>query len=63
MPTYTYFCEKCDKEFEEFHSIKDQLEECPTCKKNGEAAVAPKRLINGSSFILLGGGWAAEGYK
>jgi len=62
MPTYTYECET-HGEFEEFHSITTQLEECPKCKAEGHPAVAPKRLINGSSFILLGGGWAASGYK
>ena len=59
MPTYTYFCEKCNKEFEEMHSINEELEECPECKTKN-----PKRLISGGTgFVLKGGGWANEGYK
>ncbi len=67
MPTYTYECEK-HGEFEWQHSIKDQLEECPYCKKENEGTDKPpqavKRLISGGTgFMLKGGGWASEGYK
>lgn len=30
MPTYSYFCEKCDSEFELFFYIKDYIEQ-PKC--------------------------------
>lgn len=64
MPTYSYFCDHCQKEFEEFHSITEQLEECPVCKENGNPPIAPKRLISGGTgFQLLGGGWAADKYS
>jgi putative FmdB family regulatory protein len=64
MPSYEYFCEKCNKEFEETHSISTELEECPECKKNGLDPVKPKRLISGgTNFILNGGGWGSTGYS
>lgn len=64
MPFYLYECLDCKKEFEEFHSITEQLQECPLCKANGKQSSPPKRLIaSGSTFILSGGGWANEGYK
>lgn len=63
MPTYLYHCEKCQKEFEAEHSINDELQECSTCKQNG-LSIKPKKLIaGGSSFILIGGGWAKDQYK
>lgn len=63
MPTYVYCCD-AHGEFEEFHSIKEQLEECPKCKAEGIKSDPPKRLIaGGSSFILTGGGWANTGYS
>jgi putative FmdB family regulatory protein len=63
MPTYLYSCEQCKQEFEEYHSMSHVLEECPKCKANGKESPPPKRLISGTSFILVGGGWASEGYK
>lgn len=63
MPTYIY---KCDihGEFEEIHSITEQLEECPKCKKEGLEPQKVIRLISSNGiFILNGGGWAREGYS
>ena len=34
------------EEFEEFHSMSEQLEECPKCKEKGLPNHKPKRLIN-----------------
>ena len=64
MPTYLYFCPD-HGEFEEFHSIKEKLEECPICKEEGKNPPCKVvRLISkGSSFILLGSGWANTGYS
>lgn len=63
MPTYTYRCE-VHGEFEQEHSIKEQLEDCPKCKEEG---LEPKKIVRlisgGSTFILSGGGWAKEGYS
>lgn len=61
MPTYLYECQNPKHgEFEIEHSIKEKLEFCPSCKKKYKV----KRLIaSGGKFILLGGGWAKEGYS
>jgi putative FmdB family regulatory protein len=63
MPTYVYSCE-LHGEFEEFHSIKEKLEECPKCKEEGiDPPKKVKRLISGgTSFILSGTGWAKDSY-
>ena len=36
MPTYTYYCEDCAKEFELFSYIKDYIDQpkCQFCQKN-----------------------------
>lgn len=63
MPTYTYRCD-VHGEFDENHSIKEILEDCPKCKKEGLEPQKIVRLISGgSTFILSGGGWAKEGYS
>lgn len=49
MPTYEYRCTINDIEFEEFHSIVTQLEECPICKEKNLEQHKPKRLISGGS--------------
>lgn len=37
MPTYEYFCEKCEKQYDEIKSIKeyDGKDRCPLCKSQG----------------------------
>lgn len=63
MPTYTYLCE-VHGEFEEEHSIKEQLEECPKCQHEGLVPKKVKRLISaGTGFILSGSGWAKDNYS
>lgn len=65
MPTYLYKCE-IHGEFEESHSIKELLTECPLCK--AESIEPPKKIVrliaSGGSFILKSGGsgWASNGY-
>jgi len=63
MPTYLYLCKGDHGEFEIVHSIKEELQECPKCKEEGKQSDPPQRLIASTSFILVGGGWASEGYK
>ncbi len=63
MPTYLYCCKE-HGEFEEFHSITSQLDECPKCKAEGKTSEPPTRLIaSGSTFILTGSGWAKDNYS
>lgn len=51
MPTYLYEClgEGKHGEFEEDHSIKIKLEECPLCKEAGLSAQPVRRLISPST--------------
>lgn len=60
MPTYDYECTACKHTWEVVQKMDDpKLTICPECNKE-EA----KRLISGgTTFQLLGGGWAKEGYK
>jgi putative FmdB family regulatory protein len=65
MPTYLYKCE-IHGEFEESHSIKELLIDCPKCIADG---LEPKKLVRliapGASFVLKegGSGWARNGYS
>lgn len=50
MPTYDYFCEKCQNTFEYFQSMSDSvLKKCPKCNKN------VRRLISGGSGLIFKG--------
>lgn len=31
MPTYTYLCNKCEHQFDAFHSYKERLTDCEKC--------------------------------
>lgn len=66
MPTYLYHCKE-HGEFEEFHSITEQLLECPQCAAEGKISEEPPtRLIaSGTTFILNSGGvgWAKNSYS
>ena len=48
MPTYLYECSK-HGEFEEVHSIKITLEDCPKCQEEGLVPQKLKPLISGGS--------------
>lgn len=58
--TYEYICQNCSHNWEQEQKITENaIKECPNCNKQ-----TAKRLISkNSSFILLGSGWASEGYK
>jgi putative FmdB family regulatory protein len=59
MPTYEYRCKSCDEVFETIQSIKAEASaECPKCHN-----ITTIRLISGGSFVLKGGGWAADNYS
>ena len=65
MPTYEYLCDKCQHQFEEFHSITAKpLRKCPKCGK-----MKLRRLIGtGAGIIFKGSGfyetdYRSEGYK
>ena len=60
MPTYEYACQKCEHEFEQFQSMRDEpLKKCPKCKK-----AALKRLVgSGAGLIFKGTGFYITDYK
>jgi putative FmdB family regulatory protein len=62
MPSYTYSCSVCG-EFEKEHSIKEKLENCPTCLEQGNTNPVVRLISSGGSFILQGSGWAKDNYK
>ena len=49
MPTYLYLCKVNNVEFEEVHSIKIVLEECPICKEKNLEQHVPSPQISGGS--------------
>jgi putative FmdB family regulatory protein len=55
---YEYICTKCKHEWEAEQKITAKvIKKCPKCKK-----LSAKRQISKTSFQLLGGSWAKEGY-
>ena len=60
MPTYEYRCLTCETEFESVQSIMDDSKSiCPKC----ESKDTLKLIAGSSSFVLKGGGWAADNYS
>jgi putative FmdB family regulatory protein len=58
MPTYSYQCEACQREFEKEQRISESaIRKCPACGK-----LKLRRLISSGNFILKGGGWYSDGY-
>jgi putative FmdB family regulatory protein len=60
MPTYEYYCDACDHEFEEFQYFsEDPLTKCPSCKKK-----KLRRLFGtGASIIFKGSGFYETDYR
>lgn len=59
MPTYEYHCEKCDKAFDEFQSIKsDPVANCPEC-----GAECKRQFSAGGGIIFKGSGFYVNDYK
>jgi putative FmdB family regulatory protein len=55
MPTYEYYCNNCDFDFELFQSIKsDPYTNCPKCKKKLERKISAPAgiLFKGSGFYI-----------
>jgi len=58
MPTYSYVCDACKREFEREQRIsEDPIKKCPSCGK-----LKARRMITSGNFILKGGGWYSDGY-
>ena len=53
MPRYRYMCKQCDNDFEVVHSIKERLEDCPSCGKENSLKRVPY-ILSKSSVIKKG---------
>jgi len=59
MPTYEYFCDKCDKIIDIFHSMNDDpVRICPECENHGlqkliSAGMTP--IVKGTQTPCTGG--------
>jgi putative FmdB family regulatory protein len=60
MPTYEYVCEKCQHQFEELQSFKDEpLKVCPKCHEE-----ALRRLFGtGAAILFKGSGFYETDYR
>jgi len=67
MPTYEYFCEKCDRQFEKFQPIADAaLTVCPKdlCGRKQWGKGRVKRVISaGGGLIFKGSGFYITDYR
>lgn len=57
MPLYEFVCSKCGNKFDDIVSIDTKEAVCEKC-----GGVADK-VMSAPSFILKGGGWAADNYS
>lgn len=58
MPTYSYFCSKCEKTFDAFHSMmSNEPQLCPNC------GTAGKKLLSAGSVIFKGSGFYSTDYR
>jgi putative FmdB family regulatory protein len=68
MPTFTYECSKCKRDFEVIQKVSDpELTLCVLTVTDGSTVTkcdgSVRRVIAGSGgFILKGGGWYKDGY-
>src|SRR3954451_24175115 len=58
MPTYSYHCDACGRDFEKEQRISEPaIKKCALCGKS-----KARRMIASGNFILKGGGWYSDGY-
>ena len=58
MPIFNFVCRSCFHSFEELVMHHADIVMCPDCFSNS----CDKQFTGGSSFVLKGGGWEADGY-
>ena len=67
MPTYEYHCEKCDRNFEAFQSMRDKpFAQCPKdlCRLSKWGHGKVKRLLGtGAGIIFKGSGFYTTDYR
>jgi putative FmdB family regulatory protein len=61
MPTYEYLCQDCGREFEAFHSMKDDpLADCRLC---GSEGTVKRKIGRGAGIIFKGTGFYETDFK
>jgi putative FmdB family regulatory protein len=55
VPTYTYHCASCDKEFEEFHLMSETLDKCILCD-----SPSIQKVLNSSVNLIKNKNFRAE---
>lgn len=67
MPTYQYYCHKCEQEFDKFQSMTDKpLKTCPKdlCQQSRWGKGKVKRVIgSGAGLIFKGSGFYITDYR
>ena len=58
MPIFNFKCNGCMHEFEDLIMKLLDIVECPECMSNN----CERLFTGGSSFVLKGSGWEADGY-
>ncbi len=63
MPIYQYKCSACGAVAEVLQRMDAPAPFCSQCSEDGSESPAMVKQVSRSSFVLKGGGWAADGYK
>ncbi|MBD29150.1 MAG: FmdB family transcriptional regulator [Rickettsiales bacterium] len=61
MPTYEYYCEKCEQTFEVFQSMKDR--KLKKCQDKNCGGVVERLLGTGAGVIFKGSGFYETDYR
>jgi len=61
MPTYDYFCPKCNETFEVFQSMKDP--HLTTCIREGCDGEVKRQIGTGAGLIFKGSGFYITDYR
>ncbi len=63
MPIYQYKCSVCGAVAEVLQRMDASAPLCSQCPEDAEDAPQMVKQVSRSSFVLKGGGWAADGYR
>jgi len=63
MPIYQYKCSACGAVADVLQRMDASAPFCSECPRDGSESHAMVKQVSRSSFVLKGGGWAADGYK
>ena len=61
MPTYEYYCEKCEQTFEVFQSMKDK--KLKKCQDKNCGGTVERLLGTGAGIIFKGSGFYETDYR